>query len=380
MSNGESQLRVCQVLLKAPGPSETFFQTTARSLPASVSVFHGPLVAYQDGRPVLSQSLAPRAARKVFRMSTGRAWSWEATASFAVAIRRSRADVVLAEYGATGVLVLDACARTKRPLVVRFHGYDASVRSVIDSLLLSYRKLFAQSAAIVAVSQAMRMRLIELGAPAEKVHHTPCGVDVTLFSRVAPDRAGPSFLTVGRFVEKKAPHLTLLAFEQVAQAVPEATLTMIGDGPLLGACRDLARAMGLGQRVEFLGWLPHDAIGDHLKKARALIQHSVQAESGDAEGTPVAVLEAGAAGLPVIATRHGGIPDVVEHGRTGLLVEERDVNATRDAMIQLALDPALAARLGEAAADRIRAQYSSQETGRLLYNILAQAAGRPVVK
>lgn len=377
---GRSQLRVCQVLLKAPAPSETFFLTTARSLPAHVSVFHGPVVAHQDGSPVLSQSVVARGARKALRLASRRDWSWEGTASFSRAIERSGADVVLAEYGEAGLMVLDACVRTKRPLVVRFHGYDASLHGLVESLLPAYRRMFAQSAAILAVSEAMRQRLLALGAPPDKVHHRPCGVEVTRFPRGAPHRVGPVFVTVGRFVDKKAPHLTLLAFSRVALAIPEATLTMIGDGPLLGACRDLVRAMGLDSRVQLPGWLEPAAVAERLRAARALVQHSVQAESGDTEGTPVAVLEAGITGLPVIGTRHGGIPEVVEHERTGLLVDERDVEATSDAMIRLARDPALAARLGDAAAARVAERYSTVVTGRLLYNTLAQAAGWPPLR
>ena len=108
-----------------------------------------------------------------------------------------------------------------------------------------------------------------------------------------------------------------------------------------------------------------------MESARAFVQHSVEAPSGDAEGTPVAVLEAGASGLPVVATRHAGIPDVVIEGKTGLLVEEHDVAGMADAMLRLIDDPPLAANLGAAARDHVRAHFSMERSIDRLWRIIA---------
>ena len=110
-----------------------------------------------------------------------------------------------------------------------------------------------------------------------------------------------------------------------------------------------------------------------MRQARAFVQHSVVAIDGDSEGTPVAILEAGAAGLPVVATRHGGIPDVVVPGETGLLIREGDVCAMAECMARLAADPELAARLGSAARSRIRAEFSMDKSLSSLFQILDDA-------
>jgi glycosyltransferase involved in cell wall biosynthesis len=282
-------------------------------------------------------------------------------------------EVVLAEYGPTGVAVLDACARAAIPLVVHLHGFDAYHRPTLDRYAEGYARLFREAAAIVAVSREMEQVLLSLGAPRDRLFYNPYGVDVSIFSGGDPATAGPIFVAVGRFVEKKAPDLVVLAFAEVRRACPEARLIMVGDGPLWGATQHLARALNVADAIEFLGPRPHAEVAAIMRRARAFVQHSVVAADGDAEGTPVAVLEAGATGLPVIATRHGGIPDVVLSGDTGFLVDERDIGAMAGHMIQLATHPLLADRLGRAARQRICAEFSASRATETLLQILEAA-------
>ncbi len=259
--------------------------------------------------------------------------------------------------GTVGVRVVEACRLAGLPLIVHFHGYDASVHAVLEADAEAYPRLFQQASAIVAVSRAMERKLIEIGAPAEKVHWNCYGVDCDAFGGARPRDVGPLFVAVGRFVDKKAPHITLTAFASVSRQCPDARLRMIGDGPLLDPCRDLARALRVEDRVEFLGAGDSSMIQGELRNARAFVQHSIQARDGDCEGTPVVVLEAGATGLPVVSTRHGGIPDAVVEGQTGLLVDEHDVEGMAAAMLRLARDPELAGRLGEAARRKHRDEF-----------------------
>jgi len=165
---------------------------------------------------------------------------------------------------------------------------------------------------------------------------------------------------VGRFVDKKASYLTLMAFAQVQKQFPEAALLMVGDGILLATCKQLVKSLQLNH-VQFTGVLTPEIIREQMAASFCLVQHSVQAANGDKEGTPVAVLEAGAAGLPVVATRHAGIPDVVIEGETGLLVDEGDVEAMAAAMIQLYADRALAAKMGVQARSRIQQHFTMEK-------------------
>jgi colanic acid/amylovoran biosynthesis glycosyltransferase len=370
---GRGATRLCVVTPYEPTPTETFIRAHVERLPANVMLVHGwrPRVG---GRTVLSW---PRIAlHKAGRVLTGAGLQREVTDAYVRAFRRHRAEAALAEYGDTAVWVVDACRRAGVPLVVHFHGYDASLHETLRENREAYPRMFRAAAAIVAVSRAMKRQLISLGAPPEKVQCNPYGVDCTEFGGGDPAAAPPTFVAVGRFTAKKAPQLTLAAFAEARRACPEARLRMVGDGPLLAECRALAAELGVGDAVTFLGARPHEVVREEVRRARAFVQHSVVTESGDSEGTPVAVIEAGATGLPVVATRHAGIPDVVVEGETGLLVEEGDVPGMAAHLVRLARDPGLAGRMGRAARRRVEGHFTMERSLARLWSIIESCAAR----
>ena len=222
------------------------------------------------------------------------------TKQFSVMLNRQKTDVVLAEYGPTGCSVMDACEKTKIPLIVHFHGFDASDKATINKYGVRYKKLFQVAKCIIVVSEDMKKKLIELGAPQNKIINNPCGVDLNIFDGTHPEKNFPLFISVGRFAEKKAPHLTIKAFNEVYKKHKEAELLMIGGGPLLNYCKKLVSKLRLREAVKFMGILKPDEVRLHLKNARAFVQHSVTADTGDMEGTPVSIMEASAMALPII--------------------------------------------------------------------------------
>jgi glycosyltransferase involved in cell wall biosynthesis len=307
---------------------------------------------------------------KVRRKLLGQRVEKETTAAYLAAFRRTRPDAVLAEYGTTGVSVMEACRQLGIPLIVHFHGYDASVRSILDEHSETYPIMFQQAAAIVAVSHAMERKLISLGATPEKVHYNPYGINCRDFGGADPSSAPPVFLGVGRFVEKKAPTLTLRAFADLHQTMPEARLRMIGDGPLLDECRELASELKIEDAVTFLGAQSPAVVQKEMRTARCFVQHSMEAKNGDCEGTPVGIMEAAASGLPIVSTRHAGIPDVVLEGETGFLVDEGDVTGMTAEMLKVAQDPELAGRLGRAARRRIESHFSEELSDGRLWKVV----------
>jgi len=357
--NGNSDPCVCIVTPYVPAPTETFIRAHIEDLPARVVLVHGWRPSIGD-RPILS---VPRlGAYKLWRTLTHAGLATETTAAYLQAFRRYGVEAVLAEYGEMGVLAMEACRRASVPLIVHFHGYDASLHSVLQEHAKTYPLMFKEAAAIIAVSRAMQRKLITLGAPPEKVHYNPYGVDCEEFGGADPAGAPPIFIAVGRFTEKKAPQITLSAFAQVYQLRLDARLRMIGEGPLLDECRRLAEQLGVSAAVTFLGGQPPEVVRQELRRSRCFVQHSVESSTGDSEGTPVSILEAGATGLPVVSTRHAGIPDVVIEGETGFLVDERDIDGMAQHMLRIAEDPALAARLGQAARKRIADHFSLERT------------------
>lgn len=350
-----------------PALSETFIRAHLERLPARTVLVAGrpPKVG---SRPVLS--IPERAAYKMRRALLREGLERETTVAYVRAFRRHGVAAVLAEYGTAGVLVMDACRQLALPLIVHFHGYDASVRSVLEENAEAYREMFRRAAAIIAVSEAMRRKLISLGAPPAKVHVIPCGVDCSAFDRSDPTSAPPVLLAVGRFIEKKAPQLTIEAFSRAHRVVPQARLRMVGDGPLLDECRALAKKLDIADAVAFLGAQPHAVVQEEMRRARGFVQHSVEAANGDCEGMPVAILEASASGLAVVSTRHAGIPDVIVDGETGFLVDERDTGAMAARMIRVLRDAALARSLGEAARLRIQSRFSKQQSDGRLWAVI----------
>ena len=159
-------------------------------------------------------------------------------------------------------------------------------------------------------------------------------------------------------VDKKAPHLLILAFKKSIERHPDAKLVYIGMGPLFRIVQDLVQHLHLEQHVELRGLAGRDVIQKEMQEVRCFVQHSRVAESGDMEGMPVAIIESQSAGIPVISTIHAGIPDVVIHEETGFLVPEGDVEGMSHYINMILDDCALAERLGDAGKSRIEAHFT----------------------
>lgn len=270
-------------------------------------------------------------------------------------LKRHRVDIILAEFGFTGLSMLKLSRKTGIPLITYFHGVDAYSREILDTY--NYGPLFRDSGKIFVVSRHMHRQLVNLGCPPDKLVLNPYG-PAEIFFTVANSYSSRNFLAVGRFVEKKAPDYTIRAFSKVVENYPDARLKMVGEGPLLGHCMNLVKELGIEKNVLFPGILGPEKIAELCSQSLAFVQHSRVAANGDSEGTPVAVLEAGASGLPVVATRHAGIPDVVLEGQTGYLIDEGDIDGMGAAMIRILDEPALAAQMGSAARTRIRKYFT----------------------
>jgi colanic acid/amylovoran biosynthesis glycosyltransferase len=287
--------------------------------------------------------------------------------------KKNQVSAMLAEYGPSGVTLMDACAMAGIPLIVHFHGRDAYEHSILEYYRTGYMRMFEMADGIIAVSRDMQKQLLSLGASSDKVHYVPSGVDCSIFYGADPGKNPPIFIAVGRFVDKKGPQLTLLAFKKVVELYSPARLIMIGDGVLLEACKQLAKVFKIADIVRFPGPLSSFEVARMMRKSRAFVQHSLRPSHGDSEGTPVAILEAGASGLPVVSTRHAGIKDSVIHGETGYLVEEGDVEKMAEYMITLATDPNLASSLGKRAREHICSNFTVEKNIEQLWQIISSS-------
>jgi glycosyltransferase involved in cell wall biosynthesis len=388
MASNDKDAHVCVVTPERCAITETFIQAHIERLPTSVSTLYGDFLPIfkGDNEPLLPRlqvginrtlskllNLPPDSLHTSVSQRYPNYYRKTALRRF---LKSTNVKAVLAEYGPTGVALRAVCNDLAIPLVVHFHGYDAYRRSTLEEYGTQYRELFQSAAAVLVVSRDMERQLSSLGALQQNLHYNPYGVDPSIFLSGDPRNAPPLFIAVGRFVPKKAPHLTLRAFHKVLERVPQAKLIMIGDGPLLARCQQLSSDLGLGDSAQFLGPRPHTEVAALLRQARAFVQHSIRSSDGDCEGTPVAILEAGAAGLPVVATRHGGIQDVVVEEETGFLANEGDFETMAESMIRLAQEGELAGRLGANARRRICAEFSMDKSIGRLWQIIETAIDR----
>jgi len=283
--------------------------------------------------------------------------------------KKFRINKVYAEYGFSGVGIMHICKKLNIPLIVNFHGYDAYAKSILEEFESKYKELFDYAEYIVVVSKDMKNKLISLGANAEKIVYTPCAPN-NCFYNFNPLLAENSFIAVGRFVDKKAPYYTILAFNEVIKKCPDAKLYFCGDGYLYNMCVNMVRYLGIIDSVNFLGSLSTKELKDIYERVIGFVQHSITADDGDMEGTPVAILEASAAGLPVISTRHAGIQEVIQHEKTGLLVDEHDVQQMARYMIYLLENKDYAKKLGMAGRELVRSNYSMENHIEILNKLI----------
>ncbi len=291
-----------------------------------------------------------------------------------------RPDVILAHYGRGGILLGPVAGRLGVPLVVSFHGADECRLGHRPEWRPRFEALFADAALVTGPSRYILDRLVSLGCPAGKARLLHYGIKTDMIPvrpPVGPDRDRPvRFLFVGRHTPKKDPVGLLRAFRNCLDELGKgaAKLTMIGSGPLSDEVAAAVGELGLDDQVTLAGHLPHEAALRAYAEHDIYVQHSVTAADGEEEGLPVSITEALAAGLPVIATRHSGIPEVVREDETGYLVEEHDVAGMGHRMAALARDDAARNRLGAAGRALIRKGFDFPAVRARLEKLLESAA------
>lgn len=331
------------------------------------------------GCPVLSDLRATLPARNIFEKvgnSLRARWHTYINPSLQGAdarrvrafLQRYRPKALLAEFGHNGCLLHQVCKEEGIPLFVHFHGFDATKAIRSKALCRHYRRMFRSSTGVIAPSQFLAARLQRLGCPESKLHTSACGVNIEVFTP-STHHTG-MILAVGRFVEKKAPHLTLRAFAKVSHAYPSAHLHMVGDGPLRQMCEREIVSLGLQNNVTLHGTQSHDAVQVLMSQAAIFVQHSIEASDGDCEGLPVSILEAMSSSIPVVSTFHSGIPEAVTHETTGLLVAENDVGAMADSICKLLQNPEIATQMGQAGRLQVENRFTLVHTADRLRKIM----------
>lgn len=260
--------------------------------------------------------------------------------------RRFGPDLVHAHFASGGQTAVALSRTLGVPLLVTLHGSDVTISGASEK----YKTLMEAATAFICVSHFIRERALEAGFPAKKLIVHYIGVDRTLFPPI-PSMPATGCIFVGRLVEKKGCEYMLRAMRIVQRIHPECTLTIIGDGPLRRELEALARFLNI--QCHFMGTQPSGVVRHHLMHSRVICVPSVTAMNGDSEGLPTVLAEAQAMGLPAVSSVHAGIPEIVEDGRTGFLLAERDYKGMAEALSTLLSDDVLWARFHRTAIERI---------------------------
>jgi len=290
-------------------------------------------------------------------------------------ISGTRPDCIHAHFASEACRHFKAIRESGLPLVTTFYGLDVSMLPRRAAWRKRYTELFKHGAAFIVEGDFMAARLAGLGCPPEKIHCIPIGVDLENL-RALPRRRDENALRIlftGLSREKKGALYAAEAFAAVAVKYPGVLFDCIGDGSYRRPVQKLIQKVGLFDKCVFHGMVSVNHYRELCAGADIVLAPSVTAANGDTEGgAPVTVIEAQAAGIPVVGTFHCDIPLVVLNGETGLLCAERDSAALSANLERLVRDGELRKRMGAAAAKRAAERHDIKKQVRKIYEVYLQ--------
>jgi glycosyltransferase involved in cell wall biosynthesis len=265
-----------------------------------------------------------------------------------------------------------------QPSVVSFHGADVLVdmnkpayRRATEQMLTAVRRVLVRSDSL---GRALRA----LGCDPAKIEIVRTGIPLEEFrfrARPVPENGAWRFVQACRLIEKKGLPTSLRAFARFSARYPRATFAIAGEGPMLEELQESARQLGVEKKVSFHGLVSQEQLRELFYGSHIFLHPSETGRDGNQEGVPNSMLEAMASGLPVFATKHGGIPEAIENGVSGVLVPEGDVDALSAALLQAAERPELLSAWARAGADSVKDRFDQTEQIRRLENIYLETIG-----
>lgn len=254
---------------------------------------------------------------------------------------KEKPDIVHGHFGLDSYRLIAMIKKYSVPFIVNFYGHDVIRLPKDFGWTTRYKRLRRYMDAAIAVSEDMRHNLEMLGFDPSKIYTIKLAVDTENIKFQQRKKATPKIMMVGRLVEKKGFTYALNAVKLIKNDLPELEMNIFGDGALMTDLKTEVKQLGIGSHVNFRGFAKNDEIINQLYKHDILIVPSVQAKDGDREGMPQTTVEGMATGIPVIASDHAGLPELVIHEETGLQVPEKDPAAIGDAIKKLIRQPEL---------------------------------------
>jgi colanic acid/amylovoran biosynthesis glycosyltransferase len=251
---------------------------------------------------------------------------------------RKRYDIIHCHFGTTALecLFLKNILKEKVKYITTFHAYDITkfLNRHGDGI---YKNLFEKGDLFLPISDLWKKKLERLGCPKEKIIVHRMGVDTRkiIFRDKLKNNNRLRILTVARLVEKKGLEYSLAAIARIIRKYPEIKYYIVGDGYLRNKLNNLITTLNMQGKIRLLGNLKDSEVNELLQESDIFVLTSTTSKDGDQEGVPVSIMEAMAAGLPVISTYHSGIPELVIDRQTGFLVPEKNIEAITKRLEQL---------------------------------------------
>jgi glycosyltransferase involved in cell wall biosynthesis len=293
-------------------------------------------------------------------------------------LRKTDARLLHIYFGHIAVHLLPLIRAWKNSLLVSFHGADVMVDMNKPAYREATRQMLNAVTLVLVRSDSLRRAVADLGCDPDKIDVQRTGIPLEEFpfrERRFPQNGEWRLVQAGRLIEKKGLPVTLRAFAVFLRQHPNATLTIAGEGPMLDQLHKLARELNIEARISLTGFISQKQLRDIYYQSHIFLQPSQTGHDGNQEGIPNSMLEAMASGLPVFATVHGGIPEAIENGVSGVLVRERDYEGLARVLLNAAQDFDLLSRIARSGAEVVRKNFDLRTQAQRLEDIYLRLIG-----
>ena len=293
-------------------------------------------------------------------------------------------DIAHCHYGSNGDLavMLKNLGAFRGKIITTFHGeagYSAEkqLRYANAYQHKNTKNLFEKGDLFLPMSEKERQSLILRGCDPRKTIVHRMGIDTSKFSfsdRLYNTKAKTQLLSVGRLVEKKGLEYAIRSVAEITNNFPHLEYNIAGDGPLRNQLKELICQLNMKDKIKILGAKTQEEIISLYKNSDLFLAPSVFSSDGDQEGVPVVIMEAMAHGLPVLSTRHAGIPELVQDGISGFLVPERKVSALKERLEYLLAHRDLWPQMGKAGREIVEKEFNidklNEQLVQMFHNLL----------
>jgi colanic acid/amylovoran biosynthesis glycosyltransferase len=366
----------CATFLK-PEMLHIYRQITAleRVLPVVIALKRENLARFPFDKIDVVQKPALHFLRRFwFRQLRDKPWQLSSGELHALMnlLEKRDARILHIYFGHIAVHLLPLIRAWQHPSIVSFHGADVMVDMNKPAYREATRQMLQAVRLVLVRSESLRRAIIDLGCEAKKIEIQHAGIPLAQFpfyERTFPQNGEWRLVQAGRLIRKKGLPVTLRAFASFLTRCPKASLTIAGEGPMLDELQRLARELKIENRVSFTGLISQGQLRDLYYASHVFLHPSETGPDGNQEGIPNSMLEAMASGLPVFATHHGGIPEAIKSGVSGVLVPEHNHEQLTNALLNGAKAPDFLSRIAHAGAEIVRKNFDLSMQARRLEDV-----------